>query len=65
MTLINENSNTNIRYCIDPRKDDSYFPCGWMTYDKKCKWKGELVCKPIRIDWYIERNIDNLKDLEL
>lgn len=66
MTQKNDFSNTSIRKeCTDPRKDALGFPCAWRRPDNGCLWREELICKPIKIDWYIERNIDNLKDLEL
>ena len=65
MTQKNDFSNTNIRTCGDPRKFEGKFPCAWKTFNGDCKWKGEPICKPVRVSWYIERNIDNLESLEL
>lgn len=63
-----EKSNNSIlplRDCIDSRKDDVGFPCAWLNSEGKCKWMGDKVCKPIRIDWYKVNNIDSLRSINL
>ena len=74
MTQKNDFSNTNIRIggedekllseCADPRKYRNDFPCGFSTVDRKCLWRGDKPCKPIKLDWYIQTDTDKIGALK-